>query len=105
LRNSFPDVQWTPGVPETEVQLMFLHMCVALQKFTSRAHPGDVFYAPEVHYICTWHSGCLICTSSVPCALCNSCSPLFLFLLTKFIKKKSCWGNGGTENCEPLAVL
>ncbi len=26
------------GVPDTEVQLPFLHMCVALLKFTSRAH-------------------------------------------------------------------
>jgi hypothetical protein len=37
-RNSAPEVQWTSGVPDTEVQLPFLQMCVALQKFTSRAH-------------------------------------------------------------------
>jgi hypothetical protein len=37
-RNSVPEVQRTFRVPDTEVQLPFLHMCVALQKFTSRAH-------------------------------------------------------------------
>ncbi len=36
-RNSAPEVQLTPGVPDTEVQLLFLHMCVALWKFISRA--------------------------------------------------------------------
>jgi hypothetical protein len=37
-RNSAPEVQWTSGVPDTEVQLPFLHMRVTLQKLTSRAH-------------------------------------------------------------------
>jgi hypothetical protein len=31
-------VQWTPRVMDTEVQLPFLHMCVKLWKFTSRAN-------------------------------------------------------------------
>ena len=34
-RNSAPEAQWTSGVPDTEVQFPFLHMCVALRKFTS----------------------------------------------------------------------
>ncbi len=49
-RNSAPEVQWTSGVPDTEVQLLFLHIRVALRKFTSRAH-RKFFYVPEVHNI------------------------------------------------------
>jgi hypothetical protein len=44
-------------------------------------HYGSSFYVPEVHYICTCHSGGLICTSGVPC--CTSISTLLLLLVNK----------------------
>ncbi len=44
LRNSALEVQWTSWVPDTKVHLTFLHMCVALRKFTSRAHKKFFLY-------------------------------------------------------------
>jgi hypothetical protein len=79
-RNSAPEFQWTPRVPDTEVQFHF-YMCVWHYGSSQAGHTGSSFYVPEVHYICTWHSGCLICTFGVPC--CSSVSTLFLFLEKK----------------------
>jgi hypothetical protein len=44
-------------------------------------HYGSSFYVPEVHFICTCHSGGLIRTLGVPC--CTSISTLFLLLVNK----------------------
>ncbi len=76
-RNSAPNDQWTPRVPDTEVQLLF-YIRVWHYESSQAGHTGSSFYVPGVPSICTWRSGCSICTYGVPC--CSSISPLFYFL-------------------------
>ncbi len=44
--------QWTPGVPDTEVPLMLLHMCVALRQFTRQSTPELPFTPQSTIHIC-----------------------------------------------------
>ncbi len=58
----------------------------------------------EVHYICTWHSGCLICTSGMSC--CSSISSLFLLLVNKLLKNPTAvWRNRKLRNSLPSTSL
>ncbi len=100
LRNLAPDEQWTPRVPDTEVQLPF-YIYVWHYGSSQARHTGSSFYVPGVVYICTQHSSCLICTSGVYC--CSSISPLFYFLWLNFKKLYCC--NRGTESCETTCRL
>jgi hypothetical protein len=83
LRNSAPAVQKTPGVPHTECKCR-LYIWLWQHGSSQAGHTAGSFYVSEVHYICTWHSGCVIYTSGVPC--CSSISLLFLLLVHKLEK-------------------
>ncbi len=95
-RDSTAEGQWTPRVPDTEAQWLSLHMCAALQNFTSSRSPPYVHFMPQ-----RVHSSCSL-TSCVPC--CSSISPLFLLFVIIYIKKSYRY-NGRAGSCETIFVF
>ncbi len=88
------EASWLPGIqlrkfselPECQLRRRnyCFYLCVWHYGSSQAEHTGSSFYVPEVHYIWTWHSSRLICTSGVPC--CSSVFTLLLLLVNKLKK-------------------
>ncbi len=58
-------------LPECQIQRgnYCFYICVWHYRNSQAGHTESSFCVPEVHYICTWHSGCLICDLRLRSAL------------------------------------